>query len=176
MEIVESLLSAMLTRLASVGIAVVVAAGPAWADSAKSLGKSGDWESFAYADKAGKVCYTATVPKRSLNSAKGRARVYVSITHRPTDKSFDVVSVTAGYTYKKDAPAEIDINGAKFDLYASADSAWARNDRAIVQAMLKGKTMVVYGTPAKGEQTVDTYSLDGFGKAYADIGKACGVK
>lgn len=166
----------MSVRVVAVSVLVALAATPAWADAAKSLGKSGDWEAFAYSDKAGKVCYTASLPKRSLNSAKGRGEVYVSITHRPTDKSFDVVSVNAGYGYKKEAPAEIDIAGAKFDLYSSGDTAWARNDKAVVQAMLKGKNMVVYGTPAKGEQTADTYSLDGFAKAYADIGKACGAK
>ena len=75
-----------------------------------------------------------------------------------------------------DAPAEIDVGGAKFDLYTSGDGAWARNDKAVVQAMLKGKSFVVHGVPAKGEPTADTYSLDGFPKAYADISKACGAK
>jgi hypothetical protein len=155
---------------------MAVSAGPALADSAKSLGKSGDWESFTYSDKSGKVCYTASLPKRSLNGPKGRGETYISITHRPNDKSLDVVSITAGYGFKKDAPAEIDIGGAKFDLYTTGDGAWARNDKAVVQAMLKGKSLIVHGTPAKGDPTADTYSLDGFPKAYADIGKACGVK
>lgn len=165
----------MSARLSAVVLFVALAAAPAWADSAKSLGKSGDWEGFTYADKSGKVCYAASLPKRSLNSAKGRGEAYLSITHRPTDKSFDVISVTAGYGFKKDAPAEIDIGGAKFDLFSSGDTAWARNDKAVVTAMLKGKNLVVYGMPAKGEQTADTYSLDGFAKAYAEISKACGA-
>ncbi|HXP96141.1 MAG TPA: invasion associated locus B family protein [Telmatospirillum sp.] len=170
----------MFPRLAGVSavilLASVILAPSAQADSAKSLGKSGDWESFTYSDKAGKVCYTASLPKRSLNAAKGRGETYLSITHRPNDKSFDVVSVTAGYSFKKDAPAEIDIGGAKFDLYTTGDGAWARNDKAVIQAMLKGKGLVIHGTPVKGDPTADTYSLDGFVKAYADIGKACGAK
>ncbi|PKU25295.1 invasion associated locus B family protein [Telmatospirillum siberiense] len=169
----------MFAKLSHVSVLVffaAIAATPVLADSAKPLGKSGDWESFTYSDKAGKVCYTASLPKRSLNAPKGRGETYLSITHRPNDKSFDVVSVTSGYAFKKDAPAEIDIGGAKFDLYTTGDGAWARNDKAVVQAMLKGKTLVVHGTPAKGEAIADTYSLDGFVKAYADIGKACGAK
>lgn len=170
----------MLAKLSRVSIlaflVATIAAVPSWADSAKTLGKSGDWESFTYSDRAGKVCYTASLPKRSLNAPKGRGETYVSITHRPNDKSFDVVSVTSGYTFKKDAPAEIDIGGAKFDLYTTPDGAWARNDKAVVQAMLKGKTLVIHGTPAKGDPIADTYSLEGFVKAYGDIGKACGVK
>jgi hypothetical protein len=169
----------MFPRLPSVSalvfLASLIPALPAQADSAKPLGKSGDWESFTYTDKAGKVCYSASLPKRSLNAPKGRGETYLSITHRPNDKSFDVVSITSGYSFKKDAPAEIDIGGAKFDLYTTNDGAWARNDKAVVQAMLKGKGLVIHGTPAKGDPIADTYSLDGFVKAYADIGKACGV-
>jgi hypothetical protein len=170
----------MVSRLLSVSafvfLAALLPALPAAADSAKPLGKSGDWESFTYTDKAGKVCYTASLPKRSLNAQKGRGETYLSITHRPNDKSFDVVSVTSGYSFKKDAPAEIDIGGAKFDLYTTADGAWARDDKAVVQAMLKSKALVVHGTPAKGDPIADTYSLDGFVKAYGDIAKACAVK
>lgn len=166
----------MYVRLFAASLLTACVAGPALADGANSLGQSGAWESFTHSDKAGKVCYSASLPKRSLNSAKNRSETYISVTHRTADKSIGVVSITAGYAFKKDAPAEIDVGGAKFDLYTSGDTAWTRDDKAVVQAMLKAKTLVIYGTPAKGEATVDTYSLDGFPKAFADIGKACGIK
>ena len=147
------------------------------ADSAKLIAKSGDWESFTYNEKGGKVCYMASQPKKSIGAAKGRGTVFFTITHRTTDKSIGVVSITPGFTYKKDAPAELDIGGAKFDLYTTADSAWARNDKALVAALLKAKgTAIAHGTPAKGDPVADTFSLDGFAKAYADINKACDVK
>ncbi|HMA48575.1 MAG TPA: invasion associated locus B family protein [Magnetospirillaceae bacterium] len=147
------------------------------ADSgAKLLAKSGDWESFTYNDKGGKVCYVASQPKRSVGAAKGRGNVFFTITHRPADKSIGVISVDAGFTYKKDAPAELDIGGAKFDLYTTGGSAWARNDKAVVAALLKGKSVIAHGTPAKGDPVADTFSLDGFAKAYGEINKACDVK
>ncbi len=163
----------MFARLAAVSLLAMSVAVPALADSAKSLGKAGAWESFAYTDRAGKVCYTASLPKRSLNSAKSRGETYVSVTDRPAERSIGVVSVTAGYTFKKDAPAELEVGGAKFDLYTSGDTAWTRNDKAVVQAMLKSRTMVMHGRPSRGQPTADTYSLEGFPKAYAEIGKAC---
>ena len=166
----------MFVKLVAASVVAVLAATPALADAPKSLGKSGAWESFAYSSKAGKVCYAASMPKKNLKGAKDRDDVFVTITHRPAAKSFDVVSVTGGYVYKKDAPVGLDVGAVKFELYAASDKAWARDDKAVVQALLKGKSMVVYGVPAKGEKTVDTYSLDGFAKAYAEIGKACGVK
>ncbi len=50
------------------------------------------------------------------------------------------------------------------------------DDAKVVQAMLKGQTMVVKGTPAKGDAATDTYSLNGISKAYQELNKACGVK
>jgi invasion protein IalB len=146
------------------------------ADGAKLIAKSGDWESFTYNEKGGKVCYMASQPKKSLGAAKGRGNVFFTITHRTTDKSIGVISVDAGFTYKKDAPVELDVGGAKFDLYATGATAWARNDKAVVAAMHKAKTVIAHGTPAKGDPVADTFSLDGFAKAYADINKACDVK
>ena len=156
--------------------ALLVFSVPAWADSAKSLGKFGAWEGFVYSNKNGKVCYTASAPKKTLGALKDRDDVYVTITHRPADKSFNVVSVTIGYSFKKDSVPEIDIGGARFDLYTTDDSAWARDDKAVVQAMVKGKSMIVHGQPTKGAPTADTYSLEGFPKALVEINKACGVK
>ena len=59
---------------------------------------------------------------------------------------------------------------------AECRATWAFDDAKLLQAMLKGQTMVVKGTPAKGEATADTYSLDGVTKAYQEMSKACGVK
>jgi hypothetical protein len=146
------------------------------ADGAKLLSKSADWESFTYPEKGGKVCYVASQPKRSVGAPKGRGNVFFTITHRTSDKSIGVISIDAGFTYRKDAPAELDIGGARFDLYTTGDSAWARNDKAVVAALLKARSVIVHGTPAKGDPVADTFSLDGFAKAYADINKACDVK
>lgn len=163
--------------LATALLAAVLLPGLAQAaDSAKLLGKSGDWESFTYNEKGGKVCYLASQPKKSLGAAKGRGNVFFTITHRAADKSIGVISVDAGFTYKKDAPAELDVGGAKFDLYTTGTTAWARNDKAVVAALLKAKTVIAHGTPVKGDPVVDTFSLDGFAKALADINKACDVK
>jgi hypothetical protein len=157
-------------------LSATVLTGPARADSAKILGKFGRWSSYAYSDRAGKICYAATVPERSLNAPKRRGEVFLSVTDRTADHSIGVVSVTEGYAYKKDASAEIDIDGKKFGLFTTGNSAWARDDKAVVRTMMNGKTMLVYGTPVKGGQSVDTYSLDGFAKAIAETDRACRLK
>ena len=156
---------------------LILAALPflASADSAKPLGKSGDWESFTYAEKGGRVCYMASLPKHSSGAPKGRGPAFVTITHRTSDKSVGVVSVTQGVAFKKDSAPQIEIGGSRFDLYVSGDTAWSRNDKAVVAALSKGKAAQIHGQSAKGEAITDSYSLDGFGKAYSEISKACGV-
>ncbi|MDR3325984.1 MAG: invasion associated locus B family protein [Rhodospirillaceae bacterium] len=150
---------------------------PVFANNTKILSKSGSWESFVYINKTGKVCYTVSLPKGNSNFSKGRNNeTYISITHRPNNKSFDVINITHGSAFKKTEPVKIDINGTKFDLYTSTNGAWAYDDKAVVQALLKGKTLVVHGNLINGTVINDTYSLDGLVKAYNDISKACAVK
>ena len=145
-----------------------------FADSAKLISKTGDWESFFYPEKGGKVCYVASQPKKSSGAPKARGAAYITITHRTSDKSIGIVAVSQGIAYKKDAAPILEIGGTKFDLYVAGDTAWSRNDKAVVAALLKAKTVTVHGVPAKGDPVIDTYSLDGLPKTYGEINKACG--
>lgn len=101
------------------------------------------------------------------------------VTHRPGEKIANVVSFAEGYPLKESSNVVLEVGGAKFDLFTKGDSAWARTpeiDKAIVEAMAKGKQAVVRGVPQTGPPTTDTYSLAGFAKALALIDKACEVK
>jgi hypothetical protein len=141
------------------------------AESAKPLLKAGSWESFYYSEKGGKVCYMASQP----SNGKSQGKAFLTITHRTADKSIGVISVTQGFAYRKDAPPSIEIGSSKFDLYSDGDTAWSRNDKAVMAAALKAKTLVVHGSPGKGQSVSDSYLLDGFAKAYGAISQACGV-
>jgi hypothetical protein len=70
-------------------------------------------------------------------------------------------------------------------MYTAKDHAWAwdtassddqATDKKLVDAMKKGTDLTVKGTSARGNDTVDSYSLIGFMRAYAAIGTACGLK
>ena len=146
---------------------------------AERLGTADAWTAYAYSEKSGKVCYLAGEPKKSEPAAGKRKRPLAMITHRPGEKIANVVSFVEGYPLKEGSEVSLDIGGAKFDLFTKGDSAWARTpelDKAIVEAMTKGKQAIVKGTPQKGPATTDTYSLAGFAQAVALIDKACDVK
>src|SRR3546814_11501009 len=84
------------------------------------------------------------------------------VTHRPGEQRTDEVSIQAGYVYKEASPVEVDVGGLKVRLFTEGESAWTvdkDSDKKLVQAMIKGSTMVVEGTSARGTNTKDTYSL-----------------
>lgn len=72
---------------------------------------------------------------------------------------------------------EIQVGTLKERLFTQGESAWTVDkdtDKRLVQAMIKGSTMTVQGTSARGTTTKDTYSLSGFTRAYQAINQACG--
>ena len=87
--------------------------------------------------------------------------------------------MTAGYTYRKGDPVDVDVDGKKFALFTDGDTAWSRDaagDAALVAAMRSGAEMVIKGVSDRGTLTTDRYSLSGFTAAHQAIGKACNIK
>jgi hypothetical protein len=143
------------------------------------LGAAETWTAYAFKEKAGKVCYLTGEPQKREPAAAKRKPPLAMVTHRPGENVANVVSFVEGYPLKEDSDVTLEIGSAKFDLFTKGDSAWARTadlDKAIVEAMTKGKQAVVKGTPRNGLPTTDTYPLAGFTQALAMIDKACDIK
>lgn len=146
----------------------------------KLLGTFKDWNAFAFEEGGNKVCYMSSQPKKKEPAGAKRGEIYALVTHRPAEKSVDVVSFMMGYSPKKDVDTQVDASGKPFKLFNDKETAWARDadtDRNLVAAMRDGtKSMIVKGVSGRGTKTTDTYSLNGFGQAYSAISEACGVK
>lgn len=143
------------------------------------LGGTGAWSAYLYKEKSGRVCYLAGAPQKSEPAKFKRRSPVAMVTHRPEENVANVVSFEAGAPLKEASDASIDVDGTHFDLFTKGDTAWSRTsdlDKAITEAMAKGKQAVVKATPQKGPPTADTYSLSGFAQSLALIDKACGVK
>jgi invasion protein IalB len=140
------------------------------------LGQFGVWEAFT--ENAGKnhICYMATEAIKARGNYKSRGKTYIMVTHRPAQNTINVVSVEAGYTYKKGSEVEIIIGKQTFKLFTSSTTAFTydtKTDHALVKAMIKGVEMEVKGFSSRGTQTTDTYSLKGFGASYKSISMIC---
>ena len=170
------LASTLLAMLALAALALPVLAQ----DKAKPkvLGNFGDWQALSYKEADGDVCYVASLPKKSEGHQIKPGEANVLVTHWTAKKNIGVISVTAGYEYKKDSEVQLAIGSEKFMLFTQGKTAWARDggDARIVEAMKVGKELVAHGVTGKGAETADTYALSGFVKAYEAASKACGVK
>ncbi|MBP3346841.1 MAG: hypothetical protein J6L86_07450 [Alphaproteobacteria bacterium] len=146
----------------------------------QSIGEYGDWTAFYYKDGRNTVCYMASAPVKDEGKYTKRGDIYMVVTHRPQEKSFDVVNINAGYTYKDKSRVKIQIGNKTIDkLFTDGTMAWTINgqvDAELIKEMKRGSRMIVTGTSSRGTQTKDTYSLKGFNKAYMAISKKCNKK
>jgi invasion protein IalB len=162
---------------APAGLAQAPAAAPE--SGVTKLGDSQGWEAYTDAAKGAKICYLIGKPSKSEPATVKRAAVGARVTHRPGEKRTNEVSFAAGYAFKEGSDAELSIDGKVFSLFTSKDTAWTRDaatDKAVVEALAKGRQAVIKGTSARNTSTTDTYTLAGFTHALDDIDKACGVK
>jgi invasion associated locus B (IalB) protein len=152
---------------------------PAATVPAQRIGGAGPWSAYLYQAKSGRVCYLAGAPQKSEPARFRRKPPSVTVTHRPEENVFNVVNFYEGYPLKQGSEASLDIDGTNFDLFTKDDGAWSRTadtDKAIVEAMAKGRKAVIKGVSEKGPATTDSYSLAGFTQTLALIDKACGAK
>lgn len=149
----------------------------AHAEAPQMIGEYNDWLAFFYREGKNIVCYMASSPQKSEGKYTQRGNVYMVITHRPADKTYDVVNFVAGYTYKNSTPVTVKIGKETItDLFVDGDKAWAMNaaaDKKLVDAMKKGERLFIEGTSSKGTLTKDSYSLKGFTAAYRAISSKC---
>jgi invasion protein IalB len=143
------------------------------------LGGSGGWDAYLDQGANGKICFLIGKPKRVEGGRAKQDEVRMSVTHRPRDHAENVVNFILGFRAKKDSDAALEVDGRKFALFTDKDGAWARDsatDRAVVMAMMRGKSATIKAEPEHGKPGIDSYDLAGFGGALTLIDKACGVR
>lgn len=170
----------MTKRLSSFTVALSALLVPA-AANADDLGNFGAWYAFTQGDGQNKLCYMVAAPVQSLGEIPNRGEVGVMVTHQMGGKVRDQVSVALGFQPHKTkyTKAKVDRNGNVTLRLVDGDRAWTREssvDRQLVARMKSGQSLVVTGMSSNGIASQDTFSLDGFSKAYAAISLACGLK
>jgi len=146
--------------------AAAAAAGP------KKTGDFGDWTAATHAESGQTVCYAFTRVQSSTPTLPGRGAVVLTVTERSSGR--DAVAIEAGLAYGKDATVTVQVDQTGLEFYTSGRNAFARDGKAAVTAFNKGSRAIAR-SPAPKEVT-DTFSLKGFGQAYAAIVKACPAK
>jgi len=165
--------------IAVLALPLVLFATSAMAQEIKTLETGKIWSAYTVPEKGGPTCYLVGKPASSDPASVPRSRVDAMISHRVGEKAYNVVTFNLGYAAKKDAKAELVIDGKKYALFVDNDAAWtasAATDKAVTEALARGKTAVVKAASARGTATTDTYDLTGFGQALKAIDTACKVR
>lgn len=166
------------TAAAAVVAGGLAVGGSALAQDIQRLGDFGDWSAFKYEESGAPVCYMASQPKKDEGNYQRRGDIYAQVSHRPNENRRDEVSFVAGYQHQENSWVNVSVGGQKMRFFTQGDGAWAPDgdtDKRLVEAMIKGRTLIVEGTSSRGTATKDTYSLIGFTKAYETISQACGL-
>jgi len=147
--------------------------------SPTSIGKFDTWTAYTMPDNGKLMCYALSNPASMADKSK-RAKAYLMVTHRPAEKTLNVVSIELGYPTTANGSAAVAVGKQKFDFFTRDQTAWSRDsdtDKTVVTVMRKSETLTIKAKPAKaGAETTDSYSLLGFPAALDAIDKACKVK
>jgi invasion protein IalB len=149
------------------------AAHPA-ATAPKSIGKFEDWTAATHSETGQTVCYAFTRAQSSAPSLPGRGAVVLTVTERSSGR--DAVAIEAGLSYAANATVTVQVDQTGLEFYTSGRNAFARDGKAAVAAFSKGSRAIARSPISNPKEVTDTFSLKGFGQAYAAIVKACPAK
>lgn len=155
---------------------IFCAAAPAYGQTAEFVEKKGDWSVYAHDAGGKKTCFVVAQPRTQKPENVKRDPIHFYVSNWPADNVTGEISVKMGYPLKPGIPVEIDIGGAKFQLFTKGEGAYVEkteDEKKVVEAMKAGVTMVVQGRSTRGTLTTDEYSLNGVTDALASSAKAC---
>ena len=137
-----------------------------------------DWSVLRQETDAGRLCYITSEPmeKKGDYNKSNRGETRVFVTHGPGKAERDVVSIVAGYVFKKQSEVELSVDGNKQSFFTLEDRAWSfgqDEDKKIIRNMKRGNKLTVTGVSSRGNKTIDVYSLSGFTKAKQMLDKIC---
>ncbi|MGI9510493.1 MAG: invasion associated locus B family protein [Geminicoccaceae bacterium] len=151
-------------------------AGGVQAQTPYSLGNYTDWYVWELDENGQKICYIVSEPKKQSGSYTRRGKAAVLVARRSTPRVTDEVSIQPGYTYLEGSSVGLAVGQSQFTLFTRGAHAWTKDeteDRALIDVMKRGESMVVKGESIKNTTSTDTYSLLGFTKAYNAMVAAC---
>jgi hypothetical protein len=118
------------------------------------------------------VSYAFTRVQSSTPALPARGAVVLTVTERSSGR--DAVAIEAGFAYAPNATVTVQVDQLGLEFYTAGRNAFARDGHAAVAAFSKGARAIARSPTPK--EVTDTFSLKGFGQAYAAIVKACPAK
>jgi len=157
---------------------VIWSALPARADNAL-ISSHDAWKVYAFSDKAEKVCFMVSQPRKQEGKFRKRGAVFLFVTRWPGEDEKNAVSILNGYSFKPDSQVTVTVDGKAFKLFTQGTMAWTKDqaaDGAMLEMIQQGASLVVQGVSGHGTETTDTYSLKGSVAAFNAVAQECAKK
>ena len=118
-------------------------------------------------------CFIQSIPIKTLiPEGKSRGDNYILIYKMHKNPEL-IIQISAGFNYKSPNSIQVEIDKVAYNFFTDSDTAWAKNDKKVINAMKRGLQLVTNGTSSKGTEVVDTYTLKGFTAAINTLLKEC---
>lgn len=140
------------------------------------IGTFGDWKALMTGKDKQKVCYALSQPKERLPAKLARDPGYLYISNRMADGAKNEIAFKLGFATKSGQDGALSIGTASFALIGSGESAFLKNpaqESQLIEAMKRVSAISLKMASARGNETTDKYSLNGFGKALEAVAKEC---
>ena len=157
------------------GCLMLAAATGETGHAADLMGTHGDWKAYRHVAGGTRICFAVTGTSEQLPQ-DDRRKPFVYITAWPNAGIKAEVSVLVGTPMQRGAEIKADIGGNSFILSPDGDRAFIGDEgdeQRFLDAMRRGRTLVVATTTAPGTTLRDTYSLTGVTAAMQAVAADC---
>jgi invasion protein IalB len=136
------------------------------------LAESGAWQTYKAATSGRTSCYILSAPTARRPDGLKRGPAYLFVSRNPRDE----IALELGFPLDTDARSTLTVGSQEFELGEQNGQAWlldADEQRRAVTALKQGANATVETTSVRQNVTEDTYSLEGFTKAYETMMSEC---
>jgi len=140
------------------------------------LGTFGEWKALVSGKEKSKICYALAQPKERKPATLKRDPAYIFISNRASDGAKGEIAFKLGFAAKAGQDGVLTLGTTSYALLANADNAFLKNpaqEAPLLEAMKKGSDFTLKASSQRGNETIDTYSLNGFAKALERMMKEC---
>lgn len=156
-------------------VTLAASAGPAAADQ-KILLDSGAWRAVEATQAGQRVCFVISSPSTREPATLKRDPGNIFVTQKSSrEGGGSEVSIRFGYRLAQTGHA-LSVEGRSFVLMPQGETAWlqtADDERQVLAQFKAGRDLSVSAHSARGNATVDTYSLIGFSAAWDALQRQC---
>lgn len=140
------------------------------------IGTFGDWKALMSGKDKGKVCYALSQPKERLPAKLQRDPGYLFVSNRTSDGAKGEFAVRLGFAGSTTKEGSLAIGSGSFALVANGESAFLKNpaqEAQVIDLMKRAAGISIKVASARGNETTDKYSMNGFAKALEAAAREC---